>query len=149
MLKKTAHFLDILDFECTESKGLQFVFPGERWAYSSCRNRVKWSQKIPVPFYFQDSSSNTFLRSLTLGWGDVDRVIYDTSSPNTQKSCMCPIFPWGSWLKDLGLIPGLQRPPGEEKGFPLQYSDLENSLDCTGSQKELDTTERLSLSFYI
>ena len=42
--------------------------------YSSCRNRVKWSQKLPFPFFFQDSSSNTFLRSLTLDWGDVDRV---------------------------------------------------------------------------
>ena len=32
---------------------------------------------------------------------------------------------------DLSSIPGLGRPPGEEKGYPLQYSDLENSLDCT------------------
>ena len=32
---------------------------------------------------------------------------------------------------DMGLISGLGRSPGEEKGYPLQYSDLENSLDCT------------------
>ena len=31
---------------------------------------------------------------------------------------------------DLGLIPGLGRPPGEGKGYPLQYSVLENSMDC-------------------
>ena len=31
---------------------------------------------------------------------------------------------------DLGLIPGLGRSPGEEKGYPLQYSGLENSMDC-------------------
>ena len=31
---------------------------------------------------------------------------------------------------DLGLIPGLGRSPGEGNGYPLQYSDLENSLDC-------------------
>ena len=31
---------------------------------------------------------------------------------------------------DLGLIPGLGRPPGEGKGYPLQYSGLENSMDC-------------------
>ena len=31
---------------------------------------------------------------------------------------------------DLGSIPGLERPPGEEKGYPLQYSGLENSMDC-------------------
>ena len=31
---------------------------------------------------------------------------------------------------DLGLIPGLGRSPGEGKGYPLQYSGLENSIDC-------------------
>ena len=30
---------------------------------------------------------------------------------------------------DLGLIPGLGRSPGEGKGYPLQYSGLENSVD--------------------
>ena len=30
----------------------------------------------------------------------------------------------------LGLIPGLGRSPGEGKGYPLQYSGLENSTDC-------------------
>ena len=33
---------------------------------------------------------------------------------------------------DLRLIPGLERSPGEGKGYPLQYSDLENSM---GSQR--------------
>ena len=31
---------------------------------------------------------------------------------------------------DLGLIPGLGRSPGEGKGYPLQYSGLENPMDC-------------------
>ena len=31
---------------------------------------------------------------------------------------------------DLGLIPGLGRSPGEGKGFPRQYSGLENLMDC-------------------
>jgi len=30
---------------------------------------------------------------------------------------------------DLGSIPGLGRSPGEGTGYPLQYSDLENSMD--------------------
>ena len=30
---------------------------------------------------------------------------------------------------DPGLIPGLGRSPGEGKGYPLQYSGLENSMD--------------------
>ena len=33
-------------------------------------------------------------------------------------------------MGDLGLIPELGRFPGEGKGYPLQYSGLENSLDC-------------------
>ena len=48
-------------------------------------------------------------------------------------------FPGGSSGKesacnvgDLGLIPGLGRSPGEGKGYPLQYSGLENSMDCIG-----------------
>ena len=31
---------------------------------------------------------------------------------------------------DLGLISGLGRSPGEGKGYPLQYSGLENSMEC-------------------
>ena len=31
----------------------------------------------------------------------------------------------------LGSIPGLVRSPGEGKGYPLQYSGLENSMDYT------------------
>ena len=53
--------------------------------------------------------------------------------PTPVLSC----FPCGSAgkestcnLGDLGLIPGLGRYPGEGKAYPLQYSGLENSMDC-------------------
>ena len=36
---------------------------------------------------------------------------------------------------DLGSIPELGRFPGEGKGYPLQYSGLENSMDSMGSQR--------------
>ena len=46
-------------------------------------------------------------------------------------------FPCGSAGKesafsvgDLDSIPGLGRSPGEGKSYPLQYSSLENSMDC-------------------
>ena len=46
-------------------------------------------------------------------------------------------FPGGSAGKesacnagDLGWFPGLGISPGEGKGYPLQYFDLENSKDC-------------------
>ena len=35
---------------------------------------------------------------------------------------------------DLGLIPGLGRSPGEENGYPLQYSCLENPSGQSGLQ---------------
>ena len=42
-------------------------------------------------------------------------------------------FPWWKRIclqsRRPGLIPGLGRPPGEENGYPLQYSCLENSMD--------------------
>ena len=48
---------------------------------------------------------------------------------------------------DPGLIPGLGRSPEEGKGYPLQYSGLENSVDSiVHGVSELDTTEQLSLS---
>ena len=33
-------------------------------------------------------------------------------------------------MGNLGSIPGLGRSPGEGKSYPLQYSGLENSIDC-------------------
>ena len=33
-------------------------------------------------------------------------------------------------VEDLGSIPGLGRSSGERKGYRLQYSGLENSMDC-------------------
>ena len=38
---------------------------------------------------------------------------------------------------DLGSIPGLGRPPGERNSNPLQYSDLENSMDYTVSKSQI------------
>ena len=62
-------------------------------------------------------------------------------------------FPGGSAGKEsacnsgnLNLIPGLGRSPGEENGYPLQYSGLESSMDYPWDCKELDTTEQLSFS---
>ena len=52
-------------------------------------------------------------------------------------------------VEDLGSIPGLGRSPGKGKGYPLQFSGLENSMDYSpGGCKESDKTERLSLSLF-
>ena len=44
----------------------------------------------------------------------------------------------------LGLIPGLGRSPGEGKGYPLQYSGLENSMDCITVQGVAKSRTQLS-----
>ena len=50
----------------------------------------------------------------------------------------------------LGSIPGLGRSPGEGKGYSLQYSGPENSVDCiVHGVTERGTTEWLSLSLHI
>ena len=51
---------------------------------------------------------------------------------------------------DLGWIPGLGRSPGKGKGYPLQYSGLENSMDyivcgVTKSQTQLHDFHLLHL----
>ena len=44
---------------------------------------------------------------------------------------------------DLGSVSALGRTPQEGNGYPLQYSSMENSMDCIvhGVNKESDTTE--------
>ena len=82
------------------------------------------------------------------GYGD--RYQYVCAGGKRDMFCIVAMgFPCGSAGKesacnagDLGLIPGLGRSPGEWKGYPLQYSGLENSMDHSpGGRNELDTTE--------
>ena len=53
---------------------------------------------------------------------------------------------WETWLRPLGWEDPLEK---GKKGYPLQYSGLENSMDCTvhGGHKESDTTEQLPLQY--
>ena len=77
------------------------------------------------------------MRSLTNpNWGT---ICFPGSSAGKEPTCNSG---------DLGWIPGLGRSPGEGKGYPVQYSGLENFIDCiVHGVAELDTTEWLSLSF--
>ena len=70
-------------------------------------------------------------------------------------------FPSGSAGKestcnmgDLSSIPGLGRSPGEGKGSPLQYSGLENSVNCivhgvTNSRTRLNTFHSLMFTYWV
>ena len=60
---------------------------------------------------------------------------FPTGSDGKESTCN---------VEDLGSIPGLGRSPGEGKGYPLQYSGLENSMDCiVWGRKESDKTGQL------
>ena len=50
---------------------------------------------------------------------------------------------------DLGSIPGLGRSPGEGNGYPLQYSGLENSMDCIVHGVAKSQTQLKQLSLHI
>ena len=65
-------------------------------------------------------------KALNLANSDLSEVLPNTSlvscgSAGKDSTCNAG---------DLGLTPGLGRSPGEGKGYPLQYSGLENSMDC-------------------
>ena len=49
-------------------------------------------------------------------------------------------------MEDSSSIPGSERSPGEGKGYPLQHSGLENSMDSPWGHKELNMAEQLSLT---
>ena len=49
--------------------------------------------------------------------------------------------------EDLGLIPELGRSPGERKGYPLQYSDLENSVDVQSMRLQRVGDDRATFNF--
>ena len=55
---------------------------------------------------------------------------------------------------NLGSIPGVRRSPGEGNGYSLQYSGLENSVDClvhgvTKSRTQLSNFQSLTVSMIV
>ena len=52
---------------------------------------------------------------------EVQLIGFPDSSAGKESTCNAG---------DPGLIPGSGRSPGEGIGYPLQYSGLENSMDC-------------------
>ena len=52
-------------------------------------------------------------------------------------------------MGDLGLIPGLGRFPGEGKGYPLQYSDLDNSMNCIVHGLAKSWTQLSEVDFFL
>ena len=61
---------------------------------------------------------------------------------NLPAMWQTPVQVLGQEEGDLGSIPGLGRHSGKGKGYPLEYSGLENSMGCiVPGVAESDTTE--------
>ena len=71
----------------------------------------------------------------SLGWEDPS-----CGSAGEESACNA---------RDLGSIPGLGRSPGEGKGYSLQYSGLENSMDCIGHGVTKSRTQLRDLHFLL
>ena len=79
-----------------------------------------------------DKLRSHYNKKIKAGWGGIP-----CGSAGKESACNAG---------DLGSIPGSGRFPGQGKGYTLQYSGLENSMDCIvhGGLKESDTTEQPS-----
>ena len=51
-------------------------------------------------------------------------------------------------LRDTGSIPGSERSPGEGNGYALQYSGLENSMDCIVFRVAKSQTQLSDFNFH-
>ena len=108
---------------------------------------VEFIQQIPISSSFNRGQKIHLCPSGGVGkihWrrdGLPTSVFLGFSYGSAGKECACNVG-------NLGSIPGLGRFPGEGKGYPVQYSGLENSMGsmCPWGLKESDTTEQISLS---
>ena len=60
-----------------------------------------------------------------------NKLVLSSTPKQSSKQSLVGQLVKNPSVGDLGSIPGLGRFPGEGKGYPLQYSGLENSMDCT------------------
>ena len=121
----------------------------------------------PIWFLFPSSSLSTFFRINCVSFNCVSFIIlFYLHCWLISNNPIILVVAWGlmhfpggsngkesaSNAGDLGLIPGLERSPGEGNGYPLQSSCLGNPIEELGTLspwgcKESNTTEGLSLSW--
>ena len=78
-------------------------------------------------------------------WDECNWEVVEHSCSHKLQVVKNPPAMQETWVRSLGS----EDSPGERKGYPLQYSGLEYSMDYLvhGVSKESDTNEWLSLSF--
>ena len=86
----------------------------------------------------KEMSTHSSILAWKIPWAEEPGGLQSIESQRAGHHLVTKCFPGSSAAKefafnagDLGLIPGLGRYPGQENGYPFQYSGLENSIDCT------------------
>ena len=108
--------------------------------FSNFMRKSKSTNSKRSPNSNQDKHSNITLRyiiTVLLKINDKDKTIRVAGK---ESACN---------MGDLGSIPGLGRSPGEGKGYPLQYSGLENSMDSMVLRVAKNRTRLSDFHFYI
>ena len=101
----------------------QRLFQWVSYSYQVAKVLVSASASV-LPMHTQDWFPLGQTGWISLQSKGISRVFSNTTvcgSAGKESTCNAG---------DLGLIPGLGRSPGGGKGYPLQYSGLENSMDC-------------------
>ena len=136
---------EVQDQPCWQGWCLVGILLGHRWLPSCCvltgpastlclsvgKETVDSLMSLFIKIIDTDIKNNIWTPSGVVGWNGKLGLMY------IHCYALCMGFPGGSAGKestcntgDLGSIPGLGRSPGEGKGYPLQYSGLENSMYC-------------------
>ena len=85
---------------------------------ASCHpSHTSWATLFLSPLSYLHATDNRIEKNISIHLG------FPGGSAGKESTCNAG---------DLGLIPGWGRSPGEENGYPLQYSGLENFMNCIG-----------------
>ena len=124
--------------DCSPPRPLSMRFPRQEYGSVGMHKKKKKEYWSGLPF---PSSGNLLDPGIEAASISCVEGRFCTAEPrwkpNIYLYLQVACFPCGSAGKesacsvgDLGSIPGLGRSPGEGKAYPLQYSGLENSMDC-------------------
>ena len=117
-------------FKNQQNEGLPGIPVAECFHCRGARWILDWGTKIPDATWRDQNRGGDNQSNETFSWWIMNRQMlpwygFDRGFPHgpagKESSCNAG---------NLGSIPGLGRSPGEGKGYPLQYSGLENSMDC-------------------
>ena len=88
--------------------------------------------KYPLPDFSLRLISNSVLPSFTPDYSNASLtcMLRGLMKPKMSRALVAQCKESACNARGLGSIPGLGRSPREGKGYPLQYSGLENSMDC-------------------